>query len=206
MKGIYTIAIATSVLLTTHAAASNNKITEGHWYVGGALGNSQTHYQYQSLTRDESRSSNGFSGKLFGGYQFTDYLATEISLSYLGGSHELWGNNGQAVALNSGSINVVGLYPIENTGFSLLGSLGIGGISFGEYSYLDGLHTFEGATKTMLNTGVGVRYAHPSLKQLNYDLKYEHRFFDEHTYQADDEWVRFNNVGTLWFGVSYHFF
>ncbi|WP_163930066.1 hypothetical protein [Paraferrimonas sp. SM1919] len=134
-----------------------------------------------------------------------DYFALQLNFAGLGGDYQAFGNDGEAVRLASASISAVGLYPLGDSGFSLLGSVGAGGINLAEVTRFDGAYTFEGQTSKLVTAEVGVRYVHPSHKNWRYDLSYEGRFFDEQNYQTDTDNIRFKQLDTLWLGVSYAF-
>jgi OOP family OmpA-OmpF porin len=133
-KYVSNLALLVSLSATTLVYAAPNS-----FYIGGQLGYGNI---YQSpangLVTSVSGNGGGLAGRVYGGYQFTSYIATELGYSKFSNSsmtyklaNDGFGNPASGPAtVTAYAIDFIvkGIVPLHN-GFSLFGKLGIAGIN-----------------------------------------------------------------------------
>lgn len=130
-KPILVLAMFASLLTTTGAFAAINGI-----YLGGQLGFGDTYQSPQNAAFNARASggSGGLAGRIFGGYQFTQYIAAEMGYTKFSNSNVTYTDYSTffattyrgSVPIESYAIDLVakGTLPLQN-GFSLFGKLGV---------------------------------------------------------------------------------
>lgn len=121
-KPVLTLAMLSGLLITTGAQAAG----EGA-YVGGELGYGNIYQPKASAGLSSSGKSGGIAGRIFGGYQFSDYFGTELGFTKFSNATikftqgTLTGNG----TIKSYAVDAVlkGIVPFQN-GFNLFGKLG----------------------------------------------------------------------------------
>lgn len=193
MTSILAGAVALSISATASAAANGA-------YVGGQIGLANTNYNH--TTMDNS----GLAGRIFGGYQFNQYFATELGYTQFSHAdyktvHFLGNTLKGHIAENAVDLVGKGILPLQD-GFSLYGKAGAAYLTGEQVLTARGPDVLNGYAKhdvtehRILPTfGVGV----------SYDIT--------PNVPVDISWTRIQKVGntdlqsTDFFGVgvSYHF-
>ena len=120
----------------------------GPYYLGTDLGYSNTHYNGDALGANDD--TTGFGARLFGGYQFSEYFASELGWTHFAAAK---GNRVSSLYEHAYDLSVVGHYPLRDSGLSIFAKLGLAYIQ-AEKNYVGQGHTYANLIRPTYGVGV----------------------------------------------------